>query len=378
LKVGRLDTGGPFRHFLNMKRVFALLPAFALLAVHTALSGCAGRPVSSIAHESQPAVLQPLSRTTVIDGRGRFREIYCAIQAAHGQALPDDRPCDGDEALWRLAGEPAATGRPVETTPPAVKLRIVMIPGLLAECVATTVKVFEDASAHLEKLGYPTAYIQTGGRFGCDRNAVIIREAILALPPGEKLILVTHSKGTPDALEALVTYPELAERVAAVISVSGAVNGSPVVEAFSEAFVRFAGEFSWKACPAGQGGEAGISLRRSIRLAWLAGNALPQNVRYYSLAAFARPEDISVALRPFYTLLAKSEPLNDSLVVCSDMIIPGSTLLGYPNADHLAVAMPFARKNRLLGATLLNKNAYPREVLLEAAVRYVEEDLRER
>lgn len=361
-----------------MKRLLDALTAFALLTVSAVLAGCSGRPVALIAHETQPAMLQPLSRTDVIDGRGRFREIYRAIQADHGRSLPDDRPCDGDEALWRLAGEPAPTGLPVETAPPAAKLRVVMIPGLLAECVAKTVKVFEDASAHLERLGYPTGYIQTGGRFGCARNAAIIREAILAMPPGEKLILVTHSKGTPDTLEALVAYPEVADRVAAVVSVSGAVNGSPVADAFSESFTRFAGEFSWNACPAGQGGEAGISLRRSVRLAWLAGNSLPQSVRYYSLAAFARPEDISAALRPFYNLLAKSEPLNDGLVVCSDMIIPGSTLLGYPNADHLAVAMPFGRKNRLLGATLLGKNAYPREVLLEAAVRYVEEDLRMR
>lgn len=376
--MGRLDTGGPFRQSMPMKRLFGLLLASVLFATFASLTACSRRPVSAIAHESQPSMLQPLSRSNVIDGRGRFREIYCAIQGHHGQTLPDDRPCDGDQALWRLAGEPGAIGLPVALTPPEKKHRIVMVPGFLAECVASTAKVFEDASAHLETLGYSTGYIQTGGRSGCARNAAIIREVVLGMPSGEKLIVVTHSKGTPDTLEALVAYPEVAERVAAVVSVSGAVNGSPVVEAFSETFMQFAGDFSWNACPAGQGAEAAISLRRSVRLAWLAGNALPGSVRYYSLAAFASPEDTSAALRPFYNLLAKSDPLNDGLVVCSDMIIPGSTLLGYPNADHLAVAMPFGRKSKVLGATLLNKNSYPREVLLEAAVRFVEEDLRGR
>jgi hypothetical protein len=33
-----------------------------------------------------------------------------------------------------------------------------------------------------------------------------------------------------DTLEALATYPEIIPRVAAVVSVAGAVNGSPLVE----------------------------------------------------------------------------------------------------------------------------------------------------
>ncbi len=379
--MGRLDTGGPFRHFLNMKRVFGmllavgLLPAIALLSAFTFLAACSRRPLPTIARETQPSVLQPLSRTAVIDGRGRFREIYCAVNAARGSSLPDTRPCEGDAALWRQAGEPAPTGLPVDLAPSAQKYLIVMVPGVMAECVASTAKCFEDAAPHLESLGYSTGYIQTGGRLSCARNAAIIRRAVLALPLGQRIILVTHSKGTPDSLDALAAYPEVAQRVAAVISVSGAVNGSPLAEVFSEAFTKFVGEFSWSACPPGPDAEAAISLRRSVRLAWLDQNRLPASVRYYSLAAFAEPKNISAALRPFYNTLAKTEPLNDGMVVCSDMIIPGSTLLGYPNADHLAVAMPFGRKSKLLGATLLNRNNYPREVLLEAAVRYVEEDL---
>jgi len=63
--------------------------------------------------------------------------------------------------------------------------------------------------------------------------------------------------------------------------------------------------------------------------------------------------------------------------VAADAIVPGSTLLGYPNADHLAVAMPFGRKAPVLTALMITRNHYPRAVLLEAAVRYVEEDLRD-
>jgi hypothetical protein len=56
-------------------------------------------------------------------------------------------------------------------------------------------------------------------------------------------------------------------------------------------------------------------------------------------------------------------------------VIPGSTLVGYLNADHWALAVPIARSHRWLGATLLNHNGYPREALLEALLRFVEWDL---
>ncbi len=78
---------------------------------------------------------------------------------------------------------------------------------------------------------------------------------------------------------------------------------------------------------------------------------------------------MSALLAPFWRNLAETDPANDGLVVASDAIVPGSTLLGYPNADRLAVAMPFEAN------PLINHNDYPRAVLLEAAVRAVQEDL---
>jgi hypothetical protein len=59
----------------------------------------------------------------------------------------------------------------------------------------------------------------------------------------------------------------------------------------------------------------------------------------------------------------------------TDTVIPGATLLGYVRADHWAIAMPFSRTSAALAATLIDHNAFPREVLLEAVVRAVEESL---
>jgi hypothetical protein len=172
--------------------------------------------------------------------------------------------------------------------------------------------------------------------------------------------LVTHSKGTVDSLLALATYPDLADKVVALVSVAGAVNGSPLADIVPDWVAQMAEAIALPECPGGHGVEAADSLRRSERLMWLATHAWPASVRTYSLVAVAGPDDMSAVLRPFADILSRTEPANDGLVIASDAIVPGSTLLGYAP---------------LLGATLMTHNDYPRAVLLEAAIRFVEEDL---
>ena len=52
--------------------------------------------------------------------------------------------------------------------------------------------------------------------------------------------------------------------------------------------------------------------------------------------------------------------------------------MAFINADHWAIAVPVARKHAFIGNTFVNHNDYPREVLLEALLRYIEEDLASR
>jgi hypothetical protein len=65
----------------------------------------------------------------------------------------------------------------------------------------------------------------------------------------------------------------------------------------------------------------------------------------------------------------------DSQVIYSDQIIPGSTLLGFLNCDHWAIAVPVNRSHPVISRSLVDKNDYPREGMLEAVLRFIEEDL---
>jgi hypothetical protein len=56
-------------------------------------------------------------------------------------------------------------------------------------------------------------------------------------------------------------------------------------------------------------------------------------------------------------------------------MIPGSTLLGYLQADHWAVLLPIDRSHETVAKAFFNQNDFPREILFETFMRYVEEDL---
>jgi hypothetical protein len=187
-------------------------------------------------------------------------------------------------------------------------------------------------------------------------------------------VLVGYSKGTPDVLEAIVKHPEIRPRVAAVVSVAGAVGGSALANDAEQYQADLLRHFPGAACDAGDGG-AVASLRPNVRKAWLAQNPLPSGVPMYSVVTLPRPERISSILQGSARKLSTIDGRNDSQVIFYDQVIPGSGLVAYINADHWAVALPIARTRENIGALFVTQNAYPREALLEAVLRFVEEDL---
>ena len=341
-----------------------------------ALGGCASAPLLPYTTDTTPLVLFPLVDAGVRDGRGRFREIYCAVLEARRNELPDYRPCD--EALTRVGREPAGSGVPVDMGPSPRRLAAAFVSGLSYDCFEPWLEPPGTVAAHLAKQGYEMSLIRVEGLSSSGRNALLIRNAIMEQPPepdAPRLVLLGYSKGAPDILEAIVAYPEILSRVAAVVTVAGAVGGSPVTKGVEQSHVNLLRHFPGAQCPPGDGG-AIESLRPEVRKSWLATNTLPRDVRYYSLVTFPQPDRISTILGSLHKKLSSVDARNDSQLVFYDQVIPGSTLVGYVNADHLAVAMPVARTHSTLGATLLNHNDYPREALAEAILRFVEEDLR--
>ncbi len=334
--------------------------------------GCPGKPMLPYTLGTPPLTLVPASLAHIEDGRGRFREIYCAVQKDHGAKLPYGRPCE--EVVLHLEGEPPPSGKPVVLGQAKLKLRFFLVAGLYSDCIKAS-RAFSYARAHVEGLGYRTADIAVSGWSSSAHNAAVIRETLLAadLSQDEKVVLIGYSKGVPDILHALVEYPEIVAKVAAVVSVAGAVGGTPLADSMDELQKKIMQKNPIVDCPPGVGDPI-ASLQRSTRQAWLSQNRLPASVKYFSLAAFADREHISTVLQASYDRLAQIDPRNDGQLIFYDQLVPGCTLLGYVRADHWAVAMPFSQDR--FATALIDRNEFPREVLLEVIIRFVEERLR--
>jgi dienelactone hydrolase len=342
------------------------------------LGGCASQPLVPFSPDTPPLALVPAAQAGVVDHRGRFREVFEAVLEAHGRALPDYRPCD--EALSRVGTEPAGTGRAVDLEPSRRHLVAALVPGLGYECFEKWLDSPGTVAAHLRTQGFDQILIRVDALSGTTNNARQIRDALMAMPAESgppRLVLIGYSKGAPDILEALVTYPEIRGRVAAVVSAAGAVGGSPLAIDAEQYQADMLRHFPGADCKSGDGGGV-ASLRPDVRRKWLADNPLPAELPYYSLVAFPRPDRISQFLQSSYRKLASVDGRNDSQVIFYDAVIPGSTLVGYLNADHWAIALPIARSHKTVGDLFVTQNAYPREALLEAVLRFVEESLDER
>jgi pimeloyl-ACP methyl ester carboxylesterase len=347
----------------------AFLPALFLLA------GCASKPLIPWTDEAPPQALVPVADADIDDRRGRFREVFCAVLESRGEEWPDYRPCD--EALTRVGREPAATGEPVNLGQSRNSFLMLIVPGVGWECIEEWLSIDSNVQALLTSHGFTAELLDVDGLSSSANNARQIRDYIEALPPElaeREIVLIGYSKGAPDILEAMVNYPELHPRIAAVISVAGAVGGSPLANTADQKDLNIMQHFPGSDCSEGDGG-ALDSLRPSTRRTWLAENPLPPDVPYYSVVTYPHPDRISSVLGSTYRKLSKVDARNDSQVIYYDQMIPNGTLVGFVNADHWAVAVPIGRGHTFLGKTFVDKNDYPREALFEALLRFIEEDL---
>lgn len=347
---------------------------FVMLAL-LLLSACASSPLVPYSTDTPPLVLAPAAQAGVKDQRARFREIFCAVLEARGTSLPDYRPCD--QALARVGAEAAGAGRPVNLDPSQRGLRAVLVPGFGYDCFEKWLELPGTVIEHLRGQGFELSVLKVEGLSGTASNARIIRDSIMAMPAHAgppRIVLVGYSKGSVDILDALATYPELRTRVAAFVSVAGAIGGSPLANDSEQGTAELLMNVPGATCTPGDRG-AVASMRPDVRQRWLADNALPKGVRYYSLVTFPQPDRISSILKSSYEKLGQVDARNDSQVIFYDQVIPGSALVGYLDADHWAVAVPLARNHTTIAALFVTQNEYPREALGEAVLRFVEEDL---
>ncbi|MBW1802494.1 MAG: hypothetical protein JRJ85_17400 [Deltaproteobacteria bacterium] len=336
--------------------------------------GCTTPVRHEMTTEFPALVLYAVGAPPATDGRARFRDIFCRLLAADPGYQGQAGSCEN--FLLRFNDEPLPGDIPQPPPGQSTRYRVMVVPGLFNECFADTALPFEKARESLNDHRFKIDELVVSGRSSSDSNADYIAAKIdnLELDQDERLVLIGHSKGAVDILHYLINYPKASQRVAAVVSVAGAINGSPLAAKGADIYTGLARYFFFGQCDTGDDGAIN-SLRPAVRMSWLAANPLPESVRYFSLAACTRRDNINMVLKTGYDLLWIYSPRNDGLLLISDQIIPGGTLLGYANADHWSVVLPLENKNLLISKTVQAPQKFPRKVLLQAILVYVAETL---
>ena len=375
------------------------VPALRGLAIALAaalLAGCAqnavqgsrpGHSVGTTAGESRIAILSPTSiGVPYRDEQQRFRSVFCAVLASHvstGLAsghcedylplvadtpdTPETVAIPAPKALLITAG---AIDRPVR------RLRVVYVLGLASDCADQPALLEREMRPFVESLGHGFGLIRNPSLASSVANAKALNDVLMAEAAVDPIVLIAHSKGTVDALHLLVEHPEVRDRIVALVSLAGAVGGSPLADIAPQALPRMTAALPFLNCGRGDLG-AIESLRPAERQAWLDNVTLPTDILMYSLVTMPTLLRMAPGLIPAYRLLRRFDPLNDGNLLARDQIIPGSRLLGFLDADHWAVGSDLQSSPSAIVRAAAGDQQFPRRALIEAVLRVIENDLNE-
>jgi hypothetical protein len=323
------------------------------------LAGCASQPLEDTVHTMPPVMLVTADTAGVRDLRAAYRVAVCSRLAAAG---------DCETVLLRAPGE-APTAAPAMTAGLPARYRIAFVPGFFSECFEGYARPFVDVERDLLAEGFTVDYMSVSGRGTSAANADRLAARLTALGDDPRpLIVVAYSKGLVDVMELAVRHPAAAKRIAAVVSVAGAANGSPLAAQLHAVYRDWVAAFPLPGCDAGSGDEI-HDLRRDVRLEWWRRNATAMTLPVFALVGAPLPDQVSPAMRATYRRLAQVDPRNDGKLLAQDQVVPGGYLLGYANADHWAIAIPVA--DELPALAFMFRDQVPRSALVRAAIDVV-------
>lgn len=330
------------------------------------VTACVSLPTAEDLRAATSPHLSPGAPSGITDERAEFRQYFCKELSA----TDADRDCDA--VLHRLSDEQGHSPMPAADR---ADLQVLFVTGAFSECFDDDALPFASAIAARADTDDDFGTIVVGGRSGTSHNAAQIAAFLESWPvdPSKPLALVGYSKGTIDILQFLVDYPDLANDIDAVVSVAGAVRGSPVADRYGVLYDLLFAYVPTARCEKGDG-DVVADLRTDVRRTWLEEHALPDHVRYYSLAAFTTRDLIANGLVSTWKSLLRDDSHNDGQVLARDALLPNSSLLGYANADHWAVAMELQNEHPLL-AGRHDDTPFPHAALLGAILGHVGSDL---
>ena len=318
------------------------------------------RPVTYGLPPGQSASYSPSQREPAV----AYAKVFCSVLSAEFSQW-------GACNTYLLMDAPHAA-EPLGDLP--TNWTILRIGGFGAQCLADTATAFEDAGKHLlDTHRIESLHLPVGAFDSSEKNAERIRDFVLQYP-SKKFIVVAHSKGAADTLVALALYGRQLSQIEAVITIAGAVGGSWLVDRLEALNDRLLRDLDLPSCLEQKRvatPNAIDSMRRDVRQKFLAEYEPAPRPLAFSISAVSTKAQTSELLKPLWDWVSPYAMEQDSHLVERETIVPWGTFLGRAHGDHWAVAMPFDPNPKVTAKQLkkINRNKYPREALVEAALR---------
>jgi hypothetical protein len=150
------------------------------------------------------------------------RSFQAPVPLMHGLTAaaepPKDRTVDRSAEFLQLFDR--ARAKTLEVPAAALEHEFLLVPGFMWDF---TPRMFGPNIAELRSMGIRTRLVRVHSLGEVKRNARIVAAAIERSP--KKVVLITHSKGGLDAMQALADRPDLVEKVAAFVAIQTPFDG---------------------------------------------------------------------------------------------------------------------------------------------------------
>ena len=163
------------------------------------LSSCSNKELQSPTENIEPLIMLQKDHLGFIDGRSRFRDIFCTILEGGDYPL-----CE--EPLPVVGEESTHTSGSVNLKPSNKNFIVGLVPGIAWQCVRNWLNNDNSGPEHALKHGYDVRLFAVDGLSSTINNAQQIKQHVDALPEADKerpVILIGYSKGAADTLYAV-------------------------------------------------------------------------------------------------------------------------------------------------------------------------------
>ena len=288
---------------------------------------------------------------------------------------PHGRPTEANPGVWGTNAtyeyaallerrDQAFTASHVEALK---KYKVLFVPGLLTDVyLSIGLPYFDEYIKWLKSLGVDAERVGVESEGSPRLNALTL--AVYVYKSEKPVLIVSHSKGGIDTLEALLRFPDLKEKIKGWIPIQGPFYGSPIADDITDNPIR--NFFVVMLLNMADGdSEALKSLTTDVRKQILvrhyeAIRSLSREIPIVSLATHIEDEPwkLDTSMEFYRDSMARQGIRSDGLVPLESAIFPGSDYVALSEVDHaittrwsLFLSFDRIRSTKILLAMLLNR-----------------------